>query len=57
MLIANEIYPEAIDFYTGKYEDQLTDDEDSEEEEDSEDDDEAEEIDLEKPEPKKQRKH
>ena len=54
MNIANEIFPEAINLFTGRYENELDDDEDSEE--DEEDDEDAEEIDLEKPEPKKQRK-
>lgn len=49
MIIANEVFPDAIDFFTGQMDDDITDDED-----DSEDDDEdAEEIDLEKPRAKK----
>ncbi|KAI0762689.1 hypothetical protein C8Q74DRAFT_171165 [Fomes fomentarius] len=52
--IANDIFPEAIEYFLGQAggEDVDSDDED---EEDS-DDDEAEEIDLEKPRPKKQKK-
>ncbi|KAI5124389.1 hypothetical protein M0805_008274 [Coniferiporia weirii] len=55
LVIANDIYPEAVDWFTGKAGDglDLSDEEDSE---DEEDDDDAEEIDLEKPEPKKQRR-
>jgi template-activating factor I len=49
MLIANEIFPEATDYFLGKIggEDLDSDEEDS--------DDEAEEIDLEKPKTKKQK--
>ena len=51
--IANDIFPEAIEYFLG----QTGGDElDSEDEEDSEDDDDEEEIDLEKPRPKKQKK-
>jgi template-activating factor I len=49
--IANEIFPEAIDYFLGNA---GGDDEESEEEDDSDDD--AEEIDLEKPRPKKHRR-
>lgn len=60
MVIANEVFPEAIDFFEGKVpgDDELSevdDEEDDEEDEDEEDDEEAE-IDLEKPEPKKQKR-
>lgn len=49
VIIANEVFPDAIDFFTGRMDEDLTDDED-----DSDDDDEdAEEIDLEKPRAKK----
>lgn len=49
MIIANEVFPDAIEFFMGHMDEDLTDDED-----DSEDDDEdAEEIDLEKPRAKK----
>lgn len=51
--IANEIFPEAMDYYNGIATRGLSDDE--EDEEDEEDDDDDEEIDLEKPRPKKQR--
>ncbi|KZT06318.1 uncharacterized protein LAESUDRAFT_726148 [Laetiporus sulphureus 93-53] len=51
VLVANDIFPEAIDYFLGQA---GGDDMDSEEEEDSEDeDDDEEEIDLEKPRPKK----
>ncbi|THH05137.1 hypothetical protein EW145_g5013 [Phellinidium pouzarii] len=57
LVIANDIYPEAIDWFTGKASEvmDMSDiEEDSEDEED--DDDDAAEIDLEKPEPKKQKR-
>ena len=51
--IANDVFPEAIEYFLGQA---GGDDLDSDEEdEDSEDDDEEEEIDLEKPRPKKQK--
>lgn len=50
MVIANEIFPEAIEYFLGTAEGQ----EDDSEDEDSEDDD-AEEIDLEKPRTKKRK--
>ncbi|OBZ79082.1 NAP1-related protein 2 [Grifola frondosa] len=53
VLIANEIFPDAIDFFLGKA---GGDDIDSDEDEDSEDDENEDEIDLEKPRPKKQKK-
>ncbi|EJD04399.1 uncharacterized protein FOMMEDRAFT_167593 [Fomitiporia mediterranea MF3/22] len=56
LTIANEVFPDAIEYFTGKMDLSLTDDDDSEEDEEDDDDD-ADEIDLEKPEPKKQRKH
>lgn len=54
----NEIFPEAIDWFTGKAGDddglsEISDDDESEDDED--DEDEAAEIDLEKPRPKKQK--
>lgn len=51
MLIANEIFPDAVEFFLGNMggDDVDSDDEDS-------DDEDAEEIDLEKPQSKKQRK-
>lgn len=49
VIIANEIFPEAVDYFLG---DAGGDELDSDDE-DSEDDDEEEEIDLEKPRPKK----
>ena len=51
MLIANEIFPDATEFFLGTMggEDVDSDDDDS-------DDEDAEEIDLEKPQSKKQRK-
>lgn len=51
--IANEIFPEAIDWFRGTAQRDFS--EDDEDEEDEEDDDEDDEIDLEKPRPKKQR--
>ena len=48
IVIANEIFPEAIEYFLGDVDGDVTD---SEEEDD--DDDDAEEIDLEKPRPKK----
>jgi len=54
VLIANDIFPEAIDYFLGQA---GGDDIDDEDEDESEDDDESEEeIDLEKPRPKKQKK-
>jgi len=56
LLIANEIYGDAIEYFTGEMGgDILSDDEDDDEEDDE--DDEAAEIDLEKPEPKKQKRN
>lgn len=51
--MTNEIFPEAIDYYTGQATelDEFEDIDDDDEEEDEEDDEE--EIDLEKPRPKK----
>ncbi|KAH8120660.1 hypothetical protein DFH11DRAFT_82001 [Phellopilus nigrolimitatus] len=56
LVIANDIYPEAIDWFTGKAGSgvDISDEEDSEDEDDEDED--AEEIDLEKPETKKQRR-
>jgi len=51
--IANEIFPEAIEWYKGTASQNFSDDD--EDEEDEEDDEVDEEIDLEKPRPKKQR--
>ena len=48
IVIANEIFPEAIEYFLGNVDGDVTD---SEGEDD--DDDDAEEIDLEKPRPKK----
>jgi len=59
ILLANEIFPEAIDYFTGEATAGLTGDDDDEDITDSEEedeDDDAEEIDLEKPRTKKQRK-
>lgn len=53
VLIANEIYPEAMEYFKGTAVQNYSDDE--EDEEDEEDDDDEEEIDLEKPRTKKQR--
>jgi len=50
VIIANEVFPEAIEYFLGNVEGDITD---SEEEDD--DDDDAEEIDLEKPRPKKRK--
>jgi template-activating factor I len=50
VVIANEIFPEAIEYFLGNVNEDITD---SEEEDD--DDDDAEEIDLEKPRSKKAR--
>lgn len=50
-IIANELFPEAIDYFLGTADDDLDSDD-----EDSEDDEDADEIDLEKPRPKKQKK-
>lgn len=44
MIIANEIFPDAIDFFNGNMDDDITDDEDEDEDEEDE-----EEIDLEQP--------
>ncbi|TFL06497.1 hypothetical protein BDV98DRAFT_559516 [Pterulicium gracile] len=49
--IANEVYPEAIDFFLGN----TGDDGEIDSDEEDDDDDDAEEIDLEKPKPKKQK--
>lgn len=55
MLIANDIFPEAIEYFLGNTGgEDIEDDEDDEEED--EDEDEDEEIDLEKPRLKKQKK-
>jgi len=51
--IANEIFPEAIDWFKGTAGQTFSDDDDDDD--DDEDDDDEEEIDLEKPRPKKQR--
>jgi len=51
VIIANEIFPEAIEYFLGNVDGEITDSED----EDDEDDDDAEEIDLEKPRSKKRR--
>lgn len=53
MLIANEVFPDAIDYFLGTA---GGDGFDSDLEEDSEDDDSEEEIDLEKPRAKKAKK-
>lgn len=50
MLLANEIYPEAIEYFLGN-----VGDEEASDSEDDEEDDDAEEIDLEKPRAKKAR--
>ena len=52
ILIANDIFPEAIEYFLG----QRGGDDDDEDDEDEDDSDE-EEIDLEKPRPKKRAKH
>lgn len=49
-MIANEIFPESIEYFLGNAENEASDSEDEED-----DDDEAEEIDLEKPRAKKAR--
>ncbi len=54
MTIANDVFPEAIDYFLGNLGGELSDNEADDEDEDD-DDDEAEEIDLEKPRPKKPR--
>ena len=51
--IANEIFPEAIEYFKGTAAQNFSDDD--EDEEDEEDDEDEDEIDLEKPRPKKQR--
>ena len=59
ILVANEIFPEAIDYFTGEARagyDGDDDDEDITDSEEEDDDDDAAEIDLEKPRTKKQRK-
>jgi len=53
VIIANEIFPEAVEFFKGTAMQNFSDDD--EDEEDEEDDEDEEEIDLEKPRPKKQR--
>lgn len=52
VIIANDIFPEAVDYFLGQA---GHDDIDEDEDEDSEDDENEEEIDLEKPRPKKQK--
>lgn len=49
-MIANEVFPESIEYFLGNVENEISDSEDEED-----DDDEAEEIDLEKPRAKKAR--
>ena len=49
-MIANEVFPESIEYYLGNVDNDVSDSEDEED-----DDDEAEEIDLEKPRAKKAR--
>lgn len=51
-MIANEIFPEAIEFFLGNAEGEITD---SEDEDSEDDDDDAAEIDLEKPRSKKRK--
>ena len=51
-IIANEIYPEATDYFLGQAGDEI----DSDDEDDEDDDDEADEIDLEKPQTKKHKR-
>lgn len=51
MIIANEIYPEATDYFLGQAGGDEIDSDDEEDEDD--DDDEADEIDLEKPQTKR----
>lgn len=54
--IANELFPEAIEWFTGEaIEAGMSDDEEDSEEDSMDDDDDAEEIDLEKPRAKKAR--
>ena len=55
LLITNEIFPEAIDFFTGEAV-QAREFDDSEDEDEEEDDEDEEEIDLEKPRAKKAKK-
>lgn len=50
-MIANEIFPEAIEYFLGNVDGEITDSED----EDDDDDEDAEEIDLEKPRSKKRK--
>lgn len=52
VVIANEVFPEAIEYFLGNV---SGDSEDDDSEDDEDDDDEAAEIDLEKPRPKKQK--
>ena len=54
VVIANEIFPEAIEWYKGTAAQNFSDDDDDDEDEEDDGDDE-EEIDLEKPRQKKQR--
>jgi template-activating factor I len=51
IVIANEIFPEAIEYFLGNIDGDITDSEDEEDD----DDDDAEEIDLEKPRSKKRK--
>lgn len=53
VLIANDVFPEAVEYFLGQA---GGDGIDSDDEEDDEDEDDEEEIDLEKPRPKKQKK-
>ncbi|KAF7789201.1 hypothetical protein EIP86_000140 [Pleurotus ostreatoroseus] len=53
VLIANDIFPEAIEYFLG----QRSGDDDSEEDDEDDDDEDEDEIDLEKPRPKKARRH
>jgi template-activating factor I len=50
LVIANEVFPECIEYFLGNVENEISDSEDEED-----DDDDAEEIDLEKPRAKKAR--
>lgn len=50
LVIANEVFPESIEYFLGNVENEISDSEDEED-----DDDDAEEIDLEKPRAKKAR--
>ena len=52
ILIANDIFPEAIEYFLGQ-----RGGEDDDEDDEDEDDSDEEEIDLEKPRPKKRAKH